>query len=144
MSLKISWGCLGICMELLLDLNLTVSSPLLMGTQLAQSLCFSTSLLPNLLGLSLSGSVLEAVSVPPLNLSFWASSSVPLTVCLCLCTLQHPSVCCGCLSLRLVISQQPTSVDFYLSTPMPGLLVGLWGGMPWSPPHPTLSQFSTS
>lgn len=40
-----------------------------MGAQLVQSLCFPISLLSDLPGLSLLGSVSEAVSESPLNLS---------------------------------------------------------------------------
>lgn len=50
LSLKISWGCLGVRLGLFLDLNLSVSGPVLLGTQLAQSLCFPTFLLPSLPG----------------------------------------------------------------------------------------------
>lgn len=98
LSLKISWGCLGVCLGLFLDLNLTVSGLVLMGTQSAQSLCFPTFLLLSLPRLSLSGSVLEAVRAPPLNLSLSVSSAVPLSFCLSLHTSQ-PSVSCGSLHI---------------------------------------------
>lgn len=47
LSLKISWGCLGVCLGLLFDLSLS-QVLCLTGAWLAQSFCFSTSLLPSL------------------------------------------------------------------------------------------------
>lgn len=83
-----------------------------MGTKLAPSLCFPSFLLPNLAGLSLSCSVREVASAPPLNLSL-LRVAVPQPVPVCLHTSQLSHVVGVSVSLPGHLPAAP-SVNFYL------------------------------
>lgn len=78
MSLKISWGCLGVCLGLPLDVNLTLSGSQLHGDSAGPEFLSPHILASQSFVLTFSGSVLEAVNVLPLNPSLSESSSVPL------------------------------------------------------------------